>query len=504
MAPTTDVGNWIAAQAAAHPTHTAIRFEDEAITYPAFAADCANLAAFLTAELKLDRGARVAYLGANMPELLALVFACAQTGCMFVPLSWRLAPSELDAILEDCTPAALFVEDSCTTLAATLSYVLPTSHRCGVRTADSRWREIISPVAKVTAAQPAPDPATPLLLVYTSGTTGLPKGAVLTQRAVQVNALNSIHTHDLTAADRVLSALPMFHVGGLNIQTTPALAVGAEVILLRRFDPAQTLAAVTAHRPTLSVQVPASLQALFASTRFATTDLTSLRAVTTGSTDVPRAVIDTLHQRGIPVLQVYGATETGPIAIYQRIPEAYSTAGAIGRAGLHTEIRLVAADGTDCADHTPGEIWVRGEHVAQRYWNQPALDALGDGWFRSGDIAERDAAGVYWFKDRVKNVIISGGENIYPAELERILSAAPGITEAAVIGQVDARWGAVPIAAVVRRAPSLSANEVLSFFEGRVARYKFPKHVVFVDALPRTALGKVNTAALRQLIAGMV
>ena len=148
MAPTTDVGNWIAAQAAAHPTHTAIRFEDEAITYPAFAADCANLAAFLTAELKLDRGARVAYLGANMPELLALVFACAQTGCMFVPLSWRLAPSELDAILEDCTPAALFVEDSCTTLAATLSYVLPTSHRCGVRTADSRWREIYFALGK--------------------------------------------------------------------------------------------------------------------------------------------------------------------------------------------------------------------------------------------------------------------------------------------------------------------------------------------------------------------
>ena len=501
MAPTTAVGDWIAAQVAAHPTRIAIRFEDEAITYPAFAADCANLAAFLTAELTLDRGARVAYLGANVPELLALVFACAQTGCMFVPLNWRLAPSELDAILEDCTPAALFVEDSCIALAAALTYALPMSHRCGVRTADSRWREIISPAAKVTVAQPSPDPATPLLLVYTSGTTGDPKGAVLTQRAVQVNALNSIHTHDLTAADRVLSALPMFHVGGLNIQTTPALAVGAEVILLRRFDPALTLAAVTADRPTLSVQVPASLHALFASSRFATTDLTSLRAITTGSTDVPRAVIDTLHQRGVPVIQVYGATETGPIAIYQRIPEAYSTAGAIGRAGLHTEIRLVAADGTDCADHTPGEIWVRGEHVAERYWNQPAL---GDGWFRSGDIAERDAAGVYWFKDRVKNVIISGGENIYPAELERILSAAPGITEAAVIGQADGRWGAVPIAVVVRREPSLSASEVLGVFEGRVARYKIPKHVVFVETLPRTALGKVNTAALRQLIAGMI
>jgi fatty-acyl-CoA synthase len=287
-----------------------------------------------------------------------------------------------------------------------------------------------------------------VLIAYTSGTTGRPKGAVFTHRALYCNALNSHDMHGMTAAERVLTILPLFHVGGLNIQTLPALFLGAEVALLPRFEPGATLATIAAFEPTLTVQVPATLKALLEHPAFATTDFSCLRAITTGSTDVPRELIRAFHARGVPVIQVYGATETAPIAIYQKPGDAFTTEGSIGRAGLHTEIRLVRPDGTDCAPDEPGEVWVRGAHLASGYWNGVDPESFAEGWFHSGDVARCDASGLYWFHDRVKNVIISGGENIYPAELERVLNALPGLREAAVVGRPDAHWGAVPVAVV--------------------------------------------------------
>ena len=294
--------------------------------------------------------------------------------------------------------------------------------------------------------------------------------------------------------------MPLFHVGGLNIQTTPAFAVGATVILQRRFEPGPVLRAIADAKPTLIVLVPATLQALIESVEWATTDLASLRAVTTGSTDVPRELIDAWYARGVPVIQVYGATETAPLAIYQQIDEAYASVGALGRVGLLTEVRLVNARGDDCTDGEAGEVWVRGAHVARGYWNNADHAAFADGWFRSGDIAVRDPQGRFWFKDRGKNVIISGGENIYPAELERILSALPAVKEGAVVGQPDPRWGAVPIAVIVPRDANVSRAAILQAFDGRVARYKIPKAVIYVDALPRNVMGKVDLGALGALI----
>jgi acyl-CoA synthetase (AMP-forming)/AMP-acid ligase II len=289
-----------------------------------------------------------------------------------------------------------------------------------------------------------------LLIVYTSGTTGQPKGTVLSQAAVACNALNSIHMHGLRARDHVLTVLPMFHVGGLNIQTLPALSCGATVTLHARFDAGATLGAIAADRPTLTLLVPATMQAMIGHPAWATTDLSSLRAVATGSTDVPVPLIEAFHARGVPVIQVYGSTETGPVCLYQQTAEAFETVGSIGRAGRHSDIRLIDEAGREVADGTPGEILVRGGNVAEGYWRQPELTAAAfrDGWYHSGDVALRDERGLYWFKDRIKNVIISGGENIYPAELERILHGLPGIAEAAVVGRRDQRWGEVPVAVV--------------------------------------------------------
>jgi fatty-acyl-CoA synthase len=492
------VSQWIAQHATNDPERIALRFEQETLTYRELAALIESLADFLTHALALPPSARVAYLGANTPEELALVFACAASGCVLVPLNWRLAAAELDAVLADCTPAALFVEDSCTALAEALSYTLPPSHRCGIRNRDPRWPEVPTRPPRPSVPEVLPD--APLLLCYTSGTTGRAKGAVLSARTVTCNALNSIHMHEMTAADRILTVLPLFHVGGLNIQTLPALKVGAEVILLPRFEPTATLAAISNLRPTLTVQVPATLQALQALPRWAQADLSSLRAVTTGSTDVPLKLIEAWHARDVPVIQVYGATETGPVAIYQRIDEAYTTLGAIGRAGLHTEIRLMRADGSPCVGEEPGEVQVRGAHVITHYWNQVNPHAFDGDWFCTGDVASVDADGVYWFKDRLKNVIISGGENIYPAELERILREVPGVQEVAVTGRADPVWGAVPVAVIVALSPGLDLATLQQVLVGRLARYKWPKEVVTVPALPRTALGKVDVMTLRELV----
>ncbi|MBX9609201.1 MAG: AMP-binding protein [Gammaproteobacteria bacterium] len=488
---------WLEFHAAARPDHPALVHEDQALDYAALAARARQLARWLRDERGLQPGARVAWLGANAPDQLALLFACAYTGLILLPLNWRLSDAEIAAILADAGVALAILDVSTAERAAALAAVpvVRARHGDGPRL----------PAAATVAFDGAPpDPAQGVLLVYTSGTTGSPKGALLTQAALASNAVNAVHMHDLSADDRVLTVLPMFHVGGLNIQTLPALSQGATVLLETRFDPTRTLARIACERPTLTVQVPATLAALIAHPDWAATDLGSLRACATGSTDVPLPLIEALHVRGLPVIQIYGATETGPVAIYQRIEEAFSHAGGIGRRGLETEIRLVDEQGNDVPDGTPGEVLVRGAHCALGYWHaaRGAAEPFADGWFASGDVAERDADGYYWFKDRRKHVIISGGENIYPAELERVLAASGRLREAAVAGRPDPHWGQVPVVVAVQGREPLAREEVLALFDGRIARYKQPKDVVFVEALPRNAMGKVEVVKLRELARG--
>jgi len=431
------------------------------------------------------------------------LFAAARCGLMMVPLNWRLAPPEIGFILRDAGAKVLFAQAA---LAAALgSEALPEG--CRLVLADAADSEPSELHTLATAAGAAPEreggPDDPVLLVYTSGTTGRPKGAVLTQKALEVNAANAIHMHDMTARDHVLTVLPMFHVGGLNIQTTPALKVGATVTLHERFDPGAFLAAVAAERPTLTVLVPATISAILDHPAWGGTDLTSLRTVATGSMAVPTGLIEAIHARGVPVIQIYGSTETAPVAVYQRIPEAYDSVGSMGRAGLNTEVRVVDATGADVGPGVPGEVLVRGDHVAVGYWNDPegTAKAFAGGWFRSGDIAEYDAKGRFWFKDRIKNVIISGGENIYPAEIERVLGEMPGIRECQAIGRRDARWGMVPVAVVVADA-GITREAVLGHFDGRLARFKHPRDVVFLNELPRNAMGKVKLDELARMVEG--
>jgi fatty-acyl-CoA synthase len=299
----------------------------------------------------------------------------------------------------------------------------------------------------------------------------------------------------------VLTVLPLFHVGGLNIQTTPALHHGATVTLHSRFAPEATLAAIARDRPTLTVLVPATIQAVIDHPAWASTDFSSLRALTTGSTIVPQNLIDAFEARGVPVLQVYGSTETCPIAVYTTLHGERFRAGSTGLPGLACEAKVVNDSGVEVAPGVPGEIAVRGPNVFFEYWGDETAtrESLRDGWYLSGDIGTRDEDGYFAIHDRKKNLIISGGENIYPAEIERVLLTHPAVAEAAVIGRSDRKWQEVPIAYVVLRAGVAAHAEALkAHVATELARFKVPREVVFVDALPRNAMGKVQHFQLRE------
>ncbi len=428
----------------------------------------AALADAATAHLRADgvaRGAIVAWLGHNSWDMIATLVACERLGAVLLPLNGRLAAPELARIVEHAGAG----------------------HLMGTPELQALAEDVLR------LARLAPGPAEgvedgDLLLVYTSGTTGEPKGAMHTKAGLQANAAAAVAAQGFTAATRVLSVLPLFHVGGLCIQTLPALAVGAKVSLLPRFEPGTWFDTVEQWKPTTTLLVPAVMKALVEHPRWAGADLSSLAFVNSGSQIVPLALIERFHARGVPVAQVYGSTESGPVSIVLKPDEALHHAGRAGRPALGVQVRL-AAD---------GELLLKAPNLMRGYHRSatPSFDA--EGWFHTGDLAVLHADGFHEIVGRSKELIISGGENIHPAEIEQLVAALPGVAECAVVGLPDARWGEVPVLAVVAR-PDVPAPEpaaLLAALEGRLARFKLPRRVLVVDALPKTALGKVQRQAL--------
>jgi fatty-acyl-CoA synthase len=481
----------------------ALHFEGRDIRYDELRAMVMGYAVALR-RAGVRRGDRVAFLGLNHPQMLVLLFGLARVGAMLAPLNSRLALAEHERQLADCAPRLLVYEEAFGGHVAALRESLPWLVTAEL---ESEWTPACAR-ADAGDALEVPHDGTlddDLLLVYTSGTTGEAKGAVLTQNALLWNCVNSIHAHDLGGADHVLMALPLFHVGGLNIMLLPALYVGATVTLHRRFDAGQLLADIATRRPTLTLLVPATIAAVLAHPDWPGADLSSLRMVNTGSSVLPVSLLSPWIERGVPAGQVYGSTETCPIAICLRAEDAERKIGSAGLPAMHCEIRLTAPDGSDVARGEVGEIRVRGPNLMRCYFGKPeATDsALQDGWYHTGDLARQDDEGYFWVVGRSKDMIISGGENIYPAEVESVLADCDDIVEATVVGVPDERWGEVPVAVIVRRpGAALDAAAVLALFDGRLARFKLPRRIVFVESLPKTALGKVQKAeVLRDLTA---
>jgi fatty-acyl-CoA synthase len=315
--------------------------------------------------------------------------------------------------------------------------------------------------------------------------------------------LNSIAAFAMTADDEVLTAAPMFHVGGLNIHTTPALRAGATVTLHRQFDPGLALEEVSRVGATLFVAVPTMSLAMMAHPAWAATEIGSLRCVATGSTLVPDAALRPWIERGVPVSQVYGLTETCPIATVVPLHESDRKASTAGKAVLHCRVRVVDTSSRELPPLEVGEVVVRGSNVMQGYWRNPQAtrEAFRDGWFLSGDAGFVDEDGYLHIVERMKDVIVVGGSNVYPADMEQVLAECPDVAEAAVVARPHAELGEVPVACVVvDRARSLTSEHVTALFEARLAAYEHPRDVVFLDRLPRTSLGKVQKEALRKLV----
>lgn len=459
------------------------------------AAQVAACASRLTAQHRLQPGDRVAWLGHNHPMLIVLLFALARCGAVLVPLNHRLSPAEWRTVLADCQPALLVHDEAFATAAQALA---PNTTPLPLQALSATSAE-----APATLPTPPTDAQTPLLLVYTSGTTGLPKAAVHTQGNLLANMAIATQVQGLSERDTVLTVLPLFHVGGLCIQTLPALSVGAHVRLFARFDATATLASIAHDRPTLTLQVPATLKALTEHPQWAATDLSSLRAVWAGSSLLPPAPLAAFHARGVPVCNVYGSTETGPFSVALPPEQAADHVGSCGWPAPGVEVQLHDALGQPVAVGAVGEIRVRAPNVVRHYWpDHPACDA--NGFFHSGDLARQAPDGSFTVVGRAKDMVISGGENIYPAEIENLLLQHPLVTECAVVGQADARWGEVAVAVVVLQPTAWAgehwAQPLQDFLVGRLARYKWPRRWLKVDNLPKTALGKVQKAALKDLL----
>jgi fatty-acyl-CoA synthase len=468
------IDDWVTRGANCYGDKTAIEFASRALTYQDFAR-LIDRQVQVFHEKDIRHGDRIAWYGLNNPKVFILLFACARIGAIFVPLNWRLAEKEVREIVENCSPRLIYTDDKFTNAAADL------------------------PLADISA--PTKTKATssdPLLIVYTSGSTGKPKGVVLSQDALISNAEMSIHAHGLVPADRVLNVLPLFHVGGLNILPTPAFSLGATVVLHSVFEPTAMLYDLETVQA--AITVPTVLGALLSHPDWSKADFSKLRCMSIGSTDVPVELIEQVHARGVPMLQIYGATETSPFAIYQTYKDAMATVGSIGRKGT-CGVRLVQSDGTDAPVGTPGEILIKGTNTLLEYWQSPELTVAGmqNGWFKSGDVATLDSDGQYSFNDRIKHIIFSGGENIFPAEIERILRRHPEIAEISVVGVPDPKWGQTPVVVAVQRG-NTTEKDLLDMLQGILARYKHPKRIVFVDALPRNAMGKVMKDAVRDLV----
>jgi len=499
-----NVGSWPARRAATAPGRLALVDAERRLDWGRLAERCGRLAGWLRSR-GVGRGDRVALLLANRTPYLEAVFACGQLGAIATPVNARLAPPEIQFVLEDCTPRVLLHESALAGRAeAAVSASRPAPETLLPVGGDGDRYE-----AALAEGQPSPplpvEPDHPLLLTYTSGTTGVPKGALLPHRKTLFNSLNAQLFFQLGGQDRVLVPLPLFHSFGLSILSLPALYAGAAVFLEPRFDAEGLWQRVEKEGITFFGAVPtmfAELLGALDAGAGARRDRASLRFLFSAGAAIPVELIGAYAARGLVVKQGFGQTETSILCCLDA-EDAVRKAGSVGKPVFHADLRLVRRESLarppgeweDCAPGEPGEIVVRGPITMLGYWRRPreTAETLRDGWLRTGDLATVDEEGFYTLVGRARDMYISGGENVYPAEVEAAYRAHPAIREIAVRGVPDPRWGEVGRAWVVLEpGHALDPEALRSWGAGRLARYKLPRSFVAVERLPRTETGKVQ------------
>ena len=496
------IGSWLTTRAATSADVVAIVSGDgEQLTYRELADRAARWAAVFTAR-GIGRGDRVAFLGENQPAFVEVLFGAARVGIVFVPVNTRLAAPEVAHILTDSDARLLVHDDRSAAVAVEAAGAAGDLPRLVVGSEAD---------AALAAVEPAPETPgvgldDPAAILYTSGTTGRPKGAVLTHGNLTWNSLNTLVDADIVSTDIALVISPLFHAASLGMGLLPVLLKGGTVVLERAFDAGRALRLIEQHGITMLSGVPTTYQFLAEHPDWASTDLSSLAKLTCGGSPVPTRVLEAFEARGLSFSQGYGMTETSPGATYLPATRTRSKMGSAGQPHFFTEVRVVGEGGESLAPGEIGEIQVRGPNVTPGYHGNEAATAeafTADGWFRTGDLGSFDDEGYLFVADRLKDMIISGGENIYPAEVEDLILGLEEVTGVAVIGIPDERWGETPWAIVtLRPGAELTTERVAEYLNGRIARYKIPKNVVVVDELPRTASGKVKKLDLRQRFSG--
>jgi len=465
-----------------------------------------NQVAHAMLSLGVKKGDRVALLMMNSHEYLTTFFAIAKIGGVVAPLNWRLVPDELEFILKDSGSTVLVAGEEF------VASVVELQSR-GAKTDISTW-------VHVGAAENCPEFATHfntlvdpqathepivtalnddlLYIMYTSGTTGLPKG-VMHSHNTQMAALITLNaTNDFRIGDRYLDPMPLFHVGAL----TPAIAIayrGLAHVLMRSFDPSKIWELIKSEKINNALLVPAMLGACRMVYDKSVHDYSTLRWLLSGAAPVPVSLIEAYQEMGIDIHQVYGLTETCGPACVTTPEDAVRKAGSAGKSYFHTDVLILRPDGSECDVNEPGEVMVKGDHIMLGYWNRPEATAetLVNGWLVTGDIAIRDEEGFIYIQDRLKDMIISGGENIYPAEIENVILSHPGVADVSVIGVPSEKWGESVLAIVVKKDPLLDQKMVVDHCNGKLARFKMPTAVRFIEAIPRNASGKALKRELR-------
>lgn len=500
---------WFAARAARSGERPALTFEGRTWTFAEVEDEAGRLASALRTR-GIRQGDRVVYVGENHPALLLTLLAAGRIGAILVPVSFRLAGAELEYILTDSGAVAVVADPPRAEVVDAVMANLDGGPsrvglraRIGVDEAVTGW-DLFDDL--VREAEPLPAPAlvnndNPALILYTSGTTGHPKGAVLTHTNLWWNDESLFSIFHTTAEDTTLAVAPLFHIAGLNVTLAMTWKRGGRVVVLRRFTPASFLHTIAAERVDTLLAVPAMFLATMRAPEFAEADLSSLRLCLCGGAPVPPQVITTFGERGVTVVPAYGLTECAP-CVAVLAPEAASEKPAsVGKPPLYMDVKLMSNGKEQLGPGAEGEIWARGANITPGYWNNPAAtaEAIDEaGWLRTGDVGRRDADGYYYVVDRIKDVVITGGENVYPAEVEHVLLDHPGVAEAAVIGIPDEAWGEAVTAVIVPAGDTAPDVEGLrAVATGRIARFKMPRHVRVVEALPRNAQGKVLKTELR-------
>jgi fatty-acyl-CoA synthase len=516
-------GDVLGERARLSPDRTAFVFvpTGDRLTYAGLDARATRLARLWLGALGLAPGDRLGLLAHNAIEFVDAFFAAAKSGVILVPLSTRATSNELEGIVADSGLRVLLygpefapLVDELRERTTVTRWIALARPDCLTRRSeaavapglqprrhvDDLLADLLPAVDPVPFDVPWPDPEHPLCLLYTSGTTGRPKGVVVPHRMVAWNACNTAVCWQLDEDDVSPIFTPLYHAGGLGAFLLPIFAAGGTIVLHRGFDPAEVWRTVEREGCTVVLGVPTIYKLLMDAPEFQTVDLSRVRWLISGGAPLPHDIIEAYQRRGVVFKQGYGLTEVGVNCFAMSVDDSVRKAGTIGRPLMFTRARLVREDGTDAEVDEVGELWLRGPHVCLGYWGNPeataqALDA--GGWFHTGDLAKRDADGFYTIAGRKKDMIISGGVNVYPAEIEAVLAAHPGVADAAVVGVPHDTWGEVGIAFVVRVGDEVTEEALAEYVGGRLAKYKVPKAFVFVDALPRTPYGKVVKDALR-------